>query len=156
MDNQEPESPQEMFLRFAAGDSSALLFLAHAMMQPGVQLPKREALVAAECFATLAASDGQDVTTSTLAAILLCRSDDLKADDPERSEGLWWHAAELLFALAEKGDDLAASSLMEGLSERADAGDEESALLLNELVEKMSPVMLKAAREAKAKLQADA
>lgn len=136
-------------LREAAGDRSALLALVHVCLRD-LGVPSRESLTGAEVFARLAASDGSAVGRSTLAAVLLARSNELMADDFDRSEAIWAESALLMFDLAKEGDELAASSLMRGLSVRADAGDEESALVLNDLVDALPPATLAAARQAMA------
>lgn len=147
MDFDQAEDPEQMLLRMAAGDCSALLYFTRILMQSDESIPPREALVAAECFASLAASTGSPAARSALASVLVCRSSELRADDPERSENIWWMAASMMFDLAtENGDEAAASALLQGLSARADAGDEEAAVLLNETIAALPPATLKAAQ----------
>lgn len=135
-------------LSIGAGDTAALCELADlALLRP--DWARREALVAAEAFASLAAASGSPRGQRKLAAVLLLRSHDHKADDPERAVGFWWRAAELLYPAAKAGDVSAASLLLDGLDEQANAGDEDAATTLIQLVEVLQPQTLASASLAR-------
>lgn len=153
--DEQAEGPEQILLRHAAGDQSTLLFLAEILMQPNEQIPWREALIMAEVFAGLAATSGSIRARNSLAAVTLCRSDDFREDNPERAESIWWSAAAMMFDLALEGDESAALMLTQRLEERADAGCEESATLLNETVDALPPSVLTAARAYEEKVAAE-
>lgn len=157
MDPEQVEGPEQLLLRMAAGDTQALLFFATILMDARDDvIPRAESLIVAECFAQLAASSGSPLARFTLAQVMLARAHDLRTDNPQRAEDVWWSAAAMLFELAKEGDMAAAASLLKGLSDRADAGDEESASLLNEVVAILPPATLTAAKDFREKMEAEA
>ncbi|MDP9424031.1 MAG: hypothetical protein M3Q19_14580 [Pseudomonadota bacterium] len=156
MDPEQVEGPEQLLLRMAAGDTSALTFLATIIMGPNDAIPRGEALIVAECFAGLAATSGTPTARFTLAQVMLARSADMLPYNPVRADDIWWNAAALLFDLAKDGDMAAAASLLKGLNDRADAGDEEAAVLLNETIAILPPATLTAAKEFREKMEAEA
>lgn len=141
--------------RHAAGAVGALSMLVDVvLMLP--DMPKREALVAAEAYATMAACTGTVEGRAKLAAVKFLRFEDFKADKPELAEGYWWGAAELMYPLALAGDVPAASLLLDGLTARADTGDEDAGMMFNELVQLLPPATLAGARRIKEEAKATA
>lgn len=156
MDPEQVEGPEQLLLRMAAGDTSTLTYLATIMMGPNSAIPRSEALIVAECFAGLAATDGSPLARFTLAQVMVARSADLMPFNPVRADDIWWNAAAILFDLAKEGDDAGAASLLKGLTDRADAGDEEAAMLFNEVIAILPPATLTAAKEFREKMEAEA
>lgn len=69
--------------------------------------------------------------------------------DLDRGWCFWWQAAELLYPLAKSGNVAAASLLFRGLDDRSNAGDEEAALILNDLADALPAETLAAASLAR-------
>lgn len=90
-------------------------------------------LEAIESVARVSALTGSKQSLRQLAAILLIHSRAPHAI-AARSERLWYEAAGVMYELARDGDKLAAAALINGCTDRADEGDEDAALLLNNIV----------------------
>jgi hypothetical protein len=140
----------DLLRRASSGDQEAfgdlLDFTVNHSSTPWL-VPAREVLVAAEIIARLGAAHGSLGGRQRLAGVLIMRAHDLVNDDPVRADTLWFEAASILYELAHEGDELAAYGLLNGLTDRADRGDEECAQMLNGVVETLPPATLRKARK---------
>lgn len=138
-----------LYRRAGQGDVDAqsdLVVIAMDMPSDGV-CTEEEATCGAEILARIAATHGRADDLFRLAGILLLRSDFVaEKGEKERAEVFVGEAICILGSLAKKGDADAAKYLVGVLGQRADEGDEDAAVGLNELARVVSADVLQAAK----------